>query len=109
MAEVAVHLSIATLPSDYLMLTIHIPDDVSLLALPINELPHNWNAFPHPAANQKFGDDFVRGNRACCLRVPSAVTKGDFNLLINPRHADFSRISIVSKEDFGFDNRLFRD
>jgi RES domain-containing protein len=30
MAEVAVHFTLATLPSDYMMITIFIPDDISL-------------------------------------------------------------------------------
>ena len=28
MAEVAVHFTLATLPEDYMMITIHVPDDV---------------------------------------------------------------------------------
>lgn len=108
MAEVAVHLSLASLPPDYKMLTLHLPDDLSILSLPIQELPPNWNEFPHPSSNQKFGDDFVRSGRACCLRVPSAVTKGDYNILINPRHEEFARIKIVFSEDFPFDQRLFK-
>ncbi len=108
MAEVAVHLSIATLPDDYLMLTIFIPDTISLLKLSVDDLPKNWNAFPHPNETQKIGDQFVADNRHCVLQIPSAVTKGDYNILINPNHRDFPAIKIIDKAEFPFDKRLFK-
>jgi len=48
MAEVAVHFSISTIPEDYVMITIFIPDDISMKKISISELPPNWNSFPHP-------------------------------------------------------------
>lgn len=107
MAEVAVHFSLATLPHDFLMLTIHIPDDVLIEQLPLSALPPGWRDFPHPAATQTVGDRFVLAGRAAVLRVPSVVTQGDFNLLINPRHADFSRIQVIDTAPFPFDRRIF--
>lgn len=107
MAEVSVHFTLATLPSDYQMLTIYVPDDVSLDVLPHGKLPADWNIFPHALSTQKFGEAFVRENRYCILKVPSAVTQGDHNLLINPHHSEFSKISIISIENFPFDKRIF--
>lgn len=108
MAEVAVHLTVATLPDDYVMSTIHIPDDVASNILSINELPSNWNEFPHPSSTQKYGDEFVMQGKHAILVVPSVVTKGDWNILINPKHRDFGRMSIVQIEPFPFDSRMFR-
>ncbi len=39
MAEIAVHFTFATLPDDYMMITIFIPDDVSSKKLAITDLP----------------------------------------------------------------------
>lgn len=108
MAEVAVHLSVALLPNDYKMLTVYIPDDASILKFQVSDLPHNWNEFPHPKQTQKVGDEFVLQNNYAVLQIPSVVTQGDFNLLINPHHADFSRIKIIDNVPFPFDRRLFR-
>ncbi|KIC94400.1 RES family NAD+ phosphorylase [Flavihumibacter solisilvae] len=108
MAEVAVHLTLATLPTDFMMLTIQIPEDVSVLELDTEGLPANWSNFPHIAATQKLGDQFVLENRYCVLQVPSAVTRGDYNYLINPGHADFKRIKIIGAEKFPFDHRIFK-
>jgi len=108
MAEVAVHLTLATLPDDYMMITISIPDDIALVTVSEKDLPRYWNSFPYLSVNQTVGDDFIRENRYCLLKIPSAVTKGDFNILINPFHKDFSRISIISIEPFPFDKRIFK-
>jgi len=108
MAEVAVHFSLSMLPRDFRMLTIHIPDDLAILHLPINDLPENWNSFPYNSLTQKFGDEWSIQNKFALLKVPSAVTKGDFNLLINPSHSEFDRIFIIENEPFPFDNRIFK-
>lgn len=108
MAEVAVHLTLATLPDDYMMSTIFIPGDISLKKINVKDLPPNWNAFPHPTTTQIIGDRFVTANKHCILQIPSAVTAGDFNLLINPRHPEFKKIKIVKTEKFPFDKRIFK-
>jgi RES domain-containing protein len=108
MAEVAVHLTLATLPDDYLMLTIYLPDDISMQKLTETDLPKNWNTFPHPNSTQSIGDRFIAENKHCVLQLPSAVTRGDFNLLINPYHAEFSNIKIIDRVKFPFDTRIFK-
>lgn len=108
MAEVAVHFSLATLPSDYVMMTIHIPDDISIQKYSLSNLPADWNAFPHPATTQDIGDRFVAANTYCVLQIPSVVTRGDYNILINPNYPDFSGIKIIATEKFPFDKRIFR-
>lgn len=108
MAEVSVHLTLATLPDDYLMLTVYLPDDISIQKLTEKNLPPDWNAFPHPNSTQAVGDKFVAENKYCVLQTPSAVTRGDFNLLINPHHSEFSKIKIIASDKFPFDKRIFK-
>lgn len=108
MAEVAVHLTLATLPDDYKMITINIPDDVAVKKISEQGLPADWREFPHPASTQKLGDDFVMENKYCALVIPSVVTQGDFNILINPNHKNFLKIKITRIEKFPFDQRIFK-
>jgi len=108
MAEVAVHFTLATIPGDYRMITIFIPDDISIQKLNIADLPTNWNTFPHPSTTQTIGDEFVADNKFCVLQIPSAVTQGDYNLLINPNHQDVKQIKIIAIEKFPFDKRIFK-
>ena len=108
MAEVAVHFSIAIMPKNYMMVTIDIPEDIEIKTLNPELLPTNWNQFPHPTTTQKIGNLFIEENTHCCLKVPSVVTQGDYNILINPQHPEFQRIAITNIEQFPFDQRIFR-
>jgi RES domain-containing protein len=108
MAEVLVHLSLATLPSDFVMLTIDIPEDIFIERLNPEKLNIDWNVFPCTFETPFLGDDFIKRNEACVLKVPSAVVKGDFNFLINSYHADFYKIKITEQVDFPFDKRIFK-
>lgn len=106
MAEVAVHLSLATLPSDYVMIEIVILDNIKIMEIKIKDLPANWNSHPPNTSTQKIGDAFIDSNNECVLKVPSAVVPGDFNYLINPYHVEFKKIKITNILDFSFDKRI---
>ncbi len=108
MAEVVVHLTLATLPRDYVMIEIDLPDDISLSEIKAEDLPQNWNIYPPTTLTQKMGDEFIHSLRSCVLKVPSAVVHGDFNFLINPYHQDFKKIKIHRVHDFPFDKRIFQ-
>jgi RES domain-containing protein len=108
MAEIAVHFSLATLPGDYVMIIIFIPDEISIKKLNTLDLPGDWNLFPQSTSTQSIGDTFVHENKYCILQVPSSVTFGDFNFLINPNHTDCKRIKIIDKVDFPLDKRIFK-
>ena len=107
MAEVAVHFTLATLPEDYVILTINIPDNLTIEEMLESDLPTDWRDFPHPISTQKFGDDFVIENKHCAFAIPSVVTQGDFNILINPNHRHFDKITVTKMEKFPFDRRIF--
>ena len=108
MAEVAVHLTLATLPPDYCMMTIYIPETLSLERLSPTGLPEGWNRFPHGSETQKLGEAFLLSGKNALLQVPSAVVQGDYNILLNPQHPDFNQIKIVSVAPFPFDLRIFK-
>ena len=108
MAEVVVHSSWDILSRDFVMSTIFIPDDISMQKLVEADLPEDWNEFPHLQHTQRIGDNFVIAGNHCILQIPSVVTRGDFNMLINPQHPEMIRIKIVSIEKFPFDHRLFK-
>ena len=107
MAEVAVHLSLATLPKNHVIIEIDIPDDVLIKNLSSKILDRNWNANPPNVSTQKVGDEFIDSMKNCIMKVPSAVVEGNFNFLINPYHPDFKRINIIEIKNFKYDSRLF--
>lgn len=108
MAEVAVHFTLATLPVDYRMVSLEIPGSLAIQELLPSDLPANWNVFPHLLTTQALGDQFILENKFPILKAPSAVVQGDFNLLLNPGHKDFSEIRILGVEPFPFDHRILK-
>lgn len=108
MAEVLVHLSLSTLPDDYRMIEIEIPDSITVEKLSFDGLGENWNSNPLDSQTQALGDVFIQSKENGVLKVPSAVVNGDFNYLLNPNHPDIDKIRIVNITDFPLDNRIFK-
>jgi RES domain-containing protein len=107
MSEIAVHFTFATLPADFMLFQIFIPDDTSIKVIQPSKLPVHWNSNPPSLACQAIGDDFIRAKKYCLLKIPSAVVRGDFNILINPAHPEFAGVRVLVRTPFPFDNRLF--
>lgn len=105
--EIAVHTGLGLLPDDYQMITLSVPDDVLYTSLDPASLPAGWRFYPYTPATQLLGNQFVADCEFLILKVPSAVVPGDYNFLINPAHPEINRVSIVSVEAFGFDERMF--
>ena len=61
-----------------------------------------------PCFEDNFPNFKSAANEQCILQVPSAVTKGDFNLLINPKHPEFGNSKVMEKAKFPFVERIFR-
>ena len=105
--EIAVHSPLGNIPSDYFLISIEIPDNISILNLDTSKLNYDWKSilFSHFTLNS--GDEFIKENKFLVMKVPSVVVQGEFNFLINPHHADSNKIKIISVEPFVFDERLF--
>lgn len=108
LAEVLPRLTAETLPNDFCMVEITVPDEVKVHTLSQKSLPADWSMFPHPESTKAFGDSFVKEGKYCLMRVPSAVVEGDFNCLINPHHGQFAKIKVDAVRRFKVDHRLVR-
>jgi RES domain-containing protein len=105
--EVFVHLDLSEdLPTDRMYVEIEIPEEVEIMEIPIASLPPNWDARPPILETQIIGDDFVSGNQAAVLKVPSAIVPSEFNYLLNPNHPDSKKIKVISVKHVVFDERM---
>ena len=105
--EVAVHVALKSMPKNYYLTSIEIPDRY-IIEFKQNRLKgKKWRGNPPLEFTQLEGDAFVSNNKGLVLKVPSAIVPGDFNYLINPQHKDFGKVKILKSEPFGFDERLF--
>jgi RES domain-containing protein len=72
----------------------------------LEKLPANWRINPPPMETRQIGDSWVKERRSAVLALPSAVSPGDTNFLLNPVHRDFEHVRISLPIDFEFDQRL---
>jgi RES domain-containing protein len=104
--EAIVHLDLDLLPRDYWQLCLEVPDE--LLVPGPKRLPRGWDALPpYVARVQSIGDRWVRAGTSVALRVPASVLPERSNVLLNPAHADMTRVREVSRERLQWPSRLF--
>lgn len=100
-----VHLDSPELLKRYLFFEVQI-DESYVTGLDPSQLPRNWKADPPPDKIQKLGDDWAASLTSAVLRVPSTLVPGEFNFLLNPRHADFAKLRMGKPFPFQLDARL---
>ena len=105
--EYLVHMPIAMVPANLHIATIEIPAEASVTSIDVKTLPSNWRQYPAPAALATIGSQWAQGHQSLLLRVPSVVVRGDFNILINPAHLEYSRVEIIAVEAYELDKRFF--
>ena len=69
-------------------------DDSLMAILEDANLPPDWRRDPAPASSRAIGDAWAAAGRSAVLKVPSVVVPMEFNYLLNPRHRDFTRVTI---------------
>ena len=100
MLETIVHLERAPPPRDFQLLELDIPDDLASTC---------WDGGDAPdiGISSAWGQDWLIESATALARVPSIVSPGDANWLINPLHRDAAEIRIVTAIRHPWDARLF--
>jgi RES domain-containing protein len=83
-------------------------DETLLERLSIQQLPKDWQADPPPPSVRHLGNEWLRRSEKVVLEVPSAIIPSEHNYLLNPTHADFSKVTIADPVPFSLDLRLLR-
>lgn len=95
-------------------------ETVKSLALLTLKIPEELHSSVHVLSNLKkewmldyeyckyIGTHFLAEKKFLFLQCPSAVIGQEWNFVINPLHAEFNNLSIVSADDYLFDERLFK-
>jgi RES domain-containing protein len=104
--ELLVHTEdISTIHNRYSVIPVDF-DEQLLQTVDPATLPSGWDA-PEPIPEtQMMGDTWVTSGACLVLQVPSAVTPGEMNYLINPLHSDFPKLSRGAPVEFQPDTRL---
>ena len=103
--EILVHMSDGYPMSGFTIIPCTFPEKL-VEELAEEFLPNDWAAAVSPPALRRFGDAWARERISAVLKVPSAVTRVEFNYLLNPEHPDFGSIEIGEPRPFTLDPRL---
>lgn len=106
--EVFVHLQQQATHIKFVSFEIQIPDKLVLEVEDIASLPKRWRSQPPGSQTKKIGSSWVTSKRSAVLSVPSVIIPQNRNLLLNPMHPDFKKISIGQAKLFSFDARLWK-
>jgi RES domain-containing protein len=104
--ENVVHRGAEGLQAPFKLMTLDIPDALTIEEVPLALLPPDWQQVASYAQCQEVGVAWYQQRRSAVLKVPSAIIPFEANYLINTSHPDFNQIKLVSVEDFVFDSRI---
>jgi len=107
MLELLVHTGRYSCPKDLVLISLDIPDDAKIHSVYFPLLPEGWDTYPYTTATRNLGDKFIRDKEMLAMKVPSVMVPGEFNLLINPLHAELSRLRITDEMALQLNERLF--
>ncbi len=93
-------------PPDLVSIEGEIPEALEIARLNPKDLPAKWYA-TRDESLRRFGDEWVEAGESVSLLVPSAAVRGEWNLLLNPAHPDFSKVRFQEPRMFEFDVRMF--
>ena len=105
--ETFVHLDFVDEPDSLVSISAVLPPNAKLQTLTATSLPPDWNDLK-PFSTRALGTAWLRSGRSLGLRVPSVMVRGEWNVLLNPAHRQFSSIIILQPQSWHFDSRMFR-
>lgn len=106
--ELFVHVDTDLAPAGLIAIPADIPVDLKFEAVDPEKLPKNWRDYPAPEALKSIATGWLERSASAVLEVPSAVIPTERNYLLNPKHADFTRIRIDDPIPFAFDPRMWK-
>jgi RES domain-containing protein len=103
--ETLVHTDLSIMPR-HRVVTIDVPDELSRTTVDRSQLPEDWQSSPPPSSLQMIGRSWLHSGETALLQVPSAIVPQEWNLILNPLHAEFGHLVIDTDQAFDFDPRL---
>ena len=104
--EILVHFDGLTVPKDLMLLQLQLDEKYisTFSTTKFNRIRKSENA------EYKFkeeGQKWIESLKSLALKVPSIITRGEFNLIINPYHPEFKNLKKKKKSFLELDQRLF--
>jgi RES domain-containing protein len=103
--EIIVHLEIKATLKYFKAIPITF-DEAMVETVPTKMLPLTWISTPPLFHTKAIGDTWCHRATSTALCVPSAVVPHEKNYLLNPRHPDFTTITVGEMIDLPVDPRI---
>ncbi|WP_207496655.1 RES family NAD+ phosphorylase [Aridibaculum aurantiacum] len=88
------------------LLKLEVPDNLAESMRVLNGLKPHWDE--DVEYTRFIGSEFLQNRSFLMLKCPSAVVQEEWNYLLNPLHADYNKLKVLSVEECKFDSRLFK-
>lgn len=95
------------LPFNRYLVRIAIPDVVWNARQVLDPFPGGWGAIPAGLAGKRAGDGWIAAGKSALLLVPSVIVPDEYNVLLNPRHADAAAVTASTVRRWSYDPRFF--
>ncbi|MEQ9426760.1 MAG: RES family NAD+ phosphorylase [Cyclobacteriaceae bacterium] len=96
-AELSRHMNLETIPDDYRVYEIAIPDEKYPL---IDPLPPNWDSDPIDYLSKESGDNLLNNTNLLGFQVPSVCDRNSFNYILNPNSKHYKKVKV--KRSYAF-------
>ena len=94
------------LPLKRVCMTIEVSDATDIFDIATEDLPEYWMSKPYPVSLVNFTSQFLASGKLL-MRVPSAQSYREYNILINVRHPKFyEKVKLLGVSEEPFDSRL---
>lgn len=105
--ETVHNLLAGALPFNRYLVRIDIPDALWVTRQILDLPPGGWDAIPAGLSSRGAGDAWITAAKSAVLLVPSVIVPDEYNVLINPRHADAAAITASTVKRWIYDPRFF--
>lgn len=105
--ETVYYLRAGALPFNRYLMRVDIPDALWAARQTLDLPPGGWDAIPAGMSSRAAGDGWIAAGASALLLVPSVIVPDEYNVLMNPRHADAGAISASTVKRWIYDPRFF--
>jgi RES domain-containing protein len=93
-------------PDSYQILKVEAANDTTVERVSLASLPSDWKT--NEESTREIGDSWLEKSASALLQVPSVITPETYNWLLNPRHAEANKVTIIHVEKHLYDSRLLK-
>jgi RES domain-containing protein len=88
------------------LVAIDIPDACQVYSPALTDLPPGWETMPTSSAAQMFGGAWITSASSLAMAVPSVIIPDERNILLNPSHPDYAKVTMAIIRPFVYDERM---